>query len=68
MGGVVLGPAEGRVARDVDGGIAMYTRALDMEGLLAAADDVEDPAPKVARGRGIWGEGVVSCQRSLLSG
>jgi hypothetical protein len=28
----------------------MFTRALDLEGLLAAADDVEDPAPKVGEG------------------
>jgi catechol 2,3-dioxygenase len=33
--------------RDVDGGIAMYTRALDLEALLAVADDVLDEAPKV---------------------
>ena len=33
-----------------NGGIAMYTRALDLEGLLAAADDVVDPAPKVGEG------------------
>jgi catechol 2,3-dioxygenase len=33
-----------------NGGIAMYTRALDMEGLLAAADDVEDAAPRVGEG------------------
>jgi catechol 2,3-dioxygenase len=32
------------------GGIAMYTRALDLEGLLAAADDVVDKAPKVGEG------------------
>lgn len=36
--------------RDVDGGIAMYTRSLDLDGLLAAADDVEDAAPKVGEG------------------
>ena len=36
--------------RDVDGGLAMFTRALDLEGLLADADDVEDPAPKVGEG------------------
>jgi catechol 2,3-dioxygenase len=36
--------------RDVDGGIAMFTRALDLEGLLAAADDVLDKAPKVGEG------------------
>ena len=36
--------------RDVDGGIAMYTRALDLEALLADADDVEDAAPKVGEG------------------
>jgi catechol 2,3-dioxygenase len=33
-----------------DGGIAMFTRALDLEGLLAAADDVLDKAPKVGEG------------------
>jgi catechol 2,3-dioxygenase len=33
-----------------EGGIAMYTRALDMDGLLAAADDVADPAPRVGEG------------------
>ena len=36
--------------RDVDGGIAMYTRALDLEALLAVADDVLDKAPKVGEG------------------
>jgi catechol 2,3-dioxygenase len=36
--------------RDVDGGIAMFTRALDLEGLLAEADDAEDVAPKVGEG------------------
>jgi catechol 2,3-dioxygenase len=36
--------------RDEDGGIAMFTRALDLEGLLAAADDVLDKAPKVGEG------------------
>jgi catechol 2,3-dioxygenase len=36
--------------RDAEGGIAMYTRALDLEGLLAAADDAVDPAPKVGEG------------------
>jgi catechol 2,3-dioxygenase len=36
--------------RTPDGGLAMYTRALDLEGLLAAADDVVDPAPKVGEG------------------
>jgi catechol 2,3-dioxygenase len=36
--------------RDADGGIAMYTRTLDLEGLLADADDAEDPAPKVGEG------------------
>src|ERR1039458_2937696 len=41
---------KGEWPRDVDGGIAMYTRALDLEGLLAAADDVEDAAPKVGEG------------------
>jgi catechol 2,3-dioxygenase len=36
--------------RTPNGGIAMYTGALDLEGLLAAADDVVDPAPKVGEG------------------
>jgi catechol 2,3-dioxygenase len=36
--------------RDEDGGIAMYTRGLDLEALLAAADDVLDKAPKVGEG------------------
>jgi len=36
--------------RDQDGGIAMYTRALDLESLLAAADDLEDKAPHVGEG------------------
>jgi catechol 2,3-dioxygenase len=36
--------------RDVDGGIAMYTRPLDLEKLLADADDAEDAAPKVGEG------------------
>jgi catechol 2,3-dioxygenase len=36
--------------RNQDGGIAMFTRALDLEGLLADADDVVDPAPKVGEG------------------
>ncbi|HEY4382055.1 MAG TPA: VOC family protein [Acidobacteriaceae bacterium] len=36
--------------RDVDGGIAMYTRALDLEQMLAEADDAEDAAPKVGEG------------------
>ena len=36
--------------RDADGEIAMYTRALDLEGLLAAAEDVEDAAPQVGEG------------------
>ena len=36
--------------RTPNGGIAMFTRALDLEGLLAAADDVEDAAPKVGEG------------------
>jgi len=35
---------------DEEGGIAMYTRALDLDGLLAAADDAVDPAPKVGEG------------------
>ena len=33
-----------------DGGIAMFTRDLDLEGLLAAADDAVDEAPKVGEG------------------
>ncbi len=36
--------------RDADGGIAMYTRTLDLEKLLADADDVVDPAPRVGEG------------------
>jgi catechol 2,3-dioxygenase len=36
--------------RTPEGGIAMYTRALDLEGLLAAADDAVDKAPKVGEG------------------
>jgi catechol 2,3-dioxygenase len=36
--------------RTPNGGIAMFTGALDLEGLLAAADDVVDPAPKVGEG------------------
>ena len=36
--------------RTPDGGIAMYTRTLDLERLLAAADDVLDAAPKVGEG------------------
>ena len=36
--------------RDASGKLAMYTRALDLEGLLAAADDVEDRAPRVGEG------------------
>jgi hypothetical protein len=28
----------------------MYTRMLDLDGLLAAADDVVDAAPKVGEG------------------
>lgn len=36
--------------RDAEGGIAMFTRALDLEALLADADDVVDPAPKVGEG------------------
>ncbi len=36
--------------RTPDGGIAMVTRALDLEGLLAAADDREDVAPEVGEG------------------
>jgi catechol 2,3-dioxygenase len=33
-----------------DGGIAMYTRALDLEGLLRAADDLVDAPPRVGEG------------------
>jgi catechol 2,3-dioxygenase len=33
-----------------NGGIAMYTRALDLDGLLAVADDVVDAAPRVGEG------------------
>ena len=36
--------------RTSEGGIAMFTRALDLEGLLAAADDVLDAAPRVGEG------------------
>jgi catechol 2,3-dioxygenase len=36
--------------RDQYGGIAMYTRALDLEALLADADDVFDSAPRVGEG------------------
>ena len=36
--------------RDAAGGIAMVTRALDLKGLLAAADDREDVAPTVGEG------------------
>jgi catechol 2,3-dioxygenase len=36
--------------RDKDGGIAMYTRGLDLEGLLADADDAVDAAPRVGEG------------------
>ena len=36
--------------RTPEGGIAMFTRALDLEGLLAAADDVLDAAPRVGEG------------------
>jgi len=36
--------------RGKDGAIAMYTRALDLEGLLKAADDLEDVAPRVGEG------------------
>src|ERR1700723_3302822 len=36
--------------RDAEGGIAMFSRALDLDGLLAVADDVVDAAPKVGEG------------------
>jgi catechol 2,3-dioxygenase len=36
--------------RDKDGGIAMFTRALDLDALLADADDVVDAAPRVGEG------------------
>jgi catechol 2,3-dioxygenase len=36
--------------RDAEGGIAMYTRALNLDGLLADADDAVDAAPKVGEG------------------
>ena len=36
--------------RSVDGELAMFTRALDLEGLLAAAEDREDVAPVVGEG------------------
>jgi catechol 2,3-dioxygenase len=36
--------------RTPEGGIAMFSRALDLEGLLADADDAVDPAPKVGEG------------------
>jgi catechol 2,3-dioxygenase len=36
--------------RGKDGEIAMYTRELDMEGLLAAGEDWVDPAPAVGEG------------------
>ena len=36
--------------RDKDGGIAMYSRGLDLEGLLKSADDLEDAAPEVGEG------------------
>jgi catechol 2,3-dioxygenase len=36
--------------RDAEGELAMYTRALDLKGLLAAADDLEDVAPSVGEG------------------
>ena len=36
--------------RDASDAIAMYTRALNLQTLLAAADDVEDVAPDVGEG------------------
>lgn len=36
--------------RTAEGGIAMFTKALDLEGLLADADDAVDKAPKVGEG------------------
>jgi catechol 2,3-dioxygenase len=36
--------------RSADGGIEMYTRALDLEGLLKAAHDTKDLAPRVGEG------------------
>jgi catechol 2,3-dioxygenase len=36
--------------RNASGEIAMYTRALDLQALLAAADDVDDIAPRVGEG------------------
>jgi catechol 2,3-dioxygenase len=36
--------------RDAEGGIAMFTRALNLDDLLAAADDAVDAAPKVGEG------------------
>ena len=36
--------------RNASGEIAMYTRALDLQALLAAADDVDDLAPRVGEG------------------
>jgi catechol 2,3-dioxygenase len=36
--------------RDKDGGIAMYSQGLDLERLLADAEDTEDAAPEVDEG------------------
>jgi len=36
--------------RTPEGGIAMFTRPLNLDALLADADDVVDPAPKVGEG------------------
>ncbi len=36
--------------RDAEGGIAMFTRPLDLDSLLADADDAVDPAPRVGEG------------------
>jgi len=36
--------------RSADGGIEMYTRALDLESLLKAAHDTKDVAPRVGEG------------------
>jgi catechol 2,3-dioxygenase len=36
--------------RDAQGGVAMYTRALDLQALLLAGKDLEDAAPQVGEG------------------
>ena len=41
---------EGKWPRSATGELAMYTRALDLEGLLAAAHAEEEPAPSVGEG------------------